>query len=109
MRNSIYFNFFKEQRDVFRGETLSVIGLFIVILFIILAIFGPYITPYEAHEAIIDEFGLVPDNKMPSSKHYFGLTRFGYDIFSQTILSTRTAVIVGLVSAIMVVFVGVNL
>lgn len=100
---------FNEQVEIFRGETLSIIGLVIVGLFIVLAVIGPYIVPYGPFEATVDEYGLVPDNKTPSAKHLLGLTRFGYDIFSQTILSARTAVTVGLISAVMVVFVGANL
>ena len=101
--------FVKEQKEIFRGETLSIIGLFIVSIFIILAIVGPYIAPYGPFEAIVDEYDMVPEDKTPSGKHLLGLTRFGYDIFSQTILSARTAVVVGLISAVMVVFVGANL
>lgn len=102
-------NFFHGQKEIFRGETLSIIGLIIVLLFVLLAIIGPYIAPYGPFEATVDEFGLVPENKKPSPEHLLGLTRFGYDVFSQTVLSARTAVIVGLISAVMVVFVGANL
>ena len=100
---------FSEQKEIFRGETLSIIGLVIVGLFILLAIIGPAIAPYGPFEATVDEYGLVPDEKTPSTEHLLGLTRFGYDIFSQTVLSARTAVTVGLISAVMVVFVGANL
>jgi peptide/nickel transport system permease protein len=101
--------FWSEQKEIFRGETLSIIGLIIVGVFIVMAIIGPYIAPYEPFYAIVDEYDMVPDDKTPSSEHWLGITRFGYDIFSQTILSARTAVVVGLISAVMVVFVGANL
>lgn len=102
-------NFVREQREVFRGEGLSVAGLFIVLGFLVLAVVGPAIVPYGPYEAIVDEWGLVPEDLTPSGNHWFGLTRFGYDVFSQTVVSARTAVIVGLISAVMVVFVGANL
>ncbi|MCF8108621.1 MAG: ABC transporter permease [Desulfohalobiaceae bacterium] len=101
--------FFREQSSIFQGEPLSVIGLIIVCGFILLAIFGPFIAPYGPFEATVDEYGLVPKDKMPSPEHWLGLTRFGYDVFSQTVLSARTAIVVGLISALMVVFVGANL
>jgi peptide/nickel transport system permease protein len=101
--------FLGEQREVFRGEKLSIAGLIIVGIFLVLAVIGPSIVPYEPYEEIVDEMGLVPDDKTPSREHWFGLTRFGYDVFSQTIVSARTAIIVGLISAVMVVFVGANL
>jgi peptide/nickel transport system permease protein len=101
--------FLGEQREVFRGEKLSIAGLIIVGIFLVLAVIGPSIVPYEPYEEIVDEMGLVPDDKTPSREHWFGVTRFGYDVFSQTIVSARTAIIVGLISAVMVVFVGANL
>lgn len=101
--------FLGEQREVFRGEKLSIAGLIIVGIFLVLAIIGPSIVPYEPYEEIVDEMGLVPEDKTPSWEHWFGVTRFGYDVFSQTIVSARTAIIVGLISAVMVVFVGTNL
>ena len=101
--------FLGEQREVFRGEKLSIAGLIIVGIFLVLAVIGPSIVPYEPYEEIVDDMGLVPDDKTPSREHWFGLTRFGYDVFSQTIVSARTAIIVGLISAVMVVFVGANL
>jgi peptide/nickel transport system permease protein len=105
----LFKRFVREQREVFRGERLSIAGLVIIGMFVILAFIGPYIAPYAPFEATVNEWGLVPKDKTPSAEHWFGLTRFGYDIFSQTLISTKTAVVVGLVSAVMVVFVGANL
>jgi peptide/nickel transport system permease protein len=104
----LFKRFVREQREVFRGERLSIAGLVIVGMFVILAFIGPYIAPYAPFEATVNEWGMVPKDKTPSAAHWFGLTRFGYDIFSQAIISARTAVVVGLVSAVMVVFVGAN-
>lgn len=108
-RAFLFKRFVREQREVFRGERLSIAGLVITGMFVILAFIGPYITPYAPFEATVNEWGMVPKDKTPSAEHWFGLTRFGYDIFSQAIISARTAVVVGLVSAVMVVFVGANL
>ena len=108
-RAVVFRNFLREQREVFRGEKLSITGLIIVTIFLVLAIIGPHVVPYGPYEAIVDEWGLVPEDKTPSKEHWFGITRFGYDVFSQTIVSSRTAVLVGLISAVMVVFVGANL
>ena len=108
-RALLFKHFLSAQKEVFRGETLSIVGLIIVGIFVILAIIGPYIVPYAPFDATVNEWGMIPKDKTPSADHWFGLTRFGYDIFSQTIISTRTAVIVGFISAVMVVFVGVNL
>ena len=44
----------------------------------------------------------------PSSDHYFGTTHLGRDIFSQTIWGSRTALMVGLLAALMVTVIGTN-
>ncbi len=105
----VFKRFWHEQKEIFRGEKLSIIGLGILIAFITLAIIGPYIAPYGHFHVSLDQSGFVPQDKSPSAKHWFGLTRYGHDVFSQTLAGTRTAVVVGLVSAIMVVLVGGNL
>ena len=105
----VFKRFWHEQKEIFRGEKLSIIGLGILIAFITLAIIGPYIAPYGHFHVSLDPSGFVPQDKSPSARHWFGLTRYGHDVFSQTLAGTRTAVVVGLVSAIMVVLVGGNL
>ena len=101
--------FYREQREIFRGEKLSIAGLIILLSFVLLAIIGPHIAPYGSFEVSVEKSGFVPQDKSPSAKHLFGLTRYGHDVFSQTLTGTRTAVVVGLVSAFMVVLVGGNL
>ncbi len=44
----------------------------------------------------------------PSRDHLFGTTHLGRDIFSQTIWGSRTALMVGLLAALMVVVIGTN-
>jgi peptide/nickel transport system permease protein len=44
----------------------------------------------------------------PSRHHVFGTTHLGRDIFSQTIWGSRTALMVGLLAALMVVLIGTN-
>jgi len=101
--------FYREQKEIFRGEKLSIAGLIILLAFVLLAIIGPHIAPYGSFEVSVEKSGFVPQDKSPSAKHLFGLTRYGHDVFSQTLTGARTAVVVGLVSAFMVVLVGGNL
>jgi peptide/nickel transport system permease protein len=44
----------------------------------------------------------------PSGDHFFGTTHLGRDIFSQTIVGSQTALLVGFLAAAMVVLIGVN-
>ncbi len=44
----------------------------------------------------------------PTRHHWFGTTHLGRDIFSQTVYGTRTALMVGLLAALVVNIIGVN-
>lgn len=44
----------------------------------------------------------------PSRNHLFGTTHLGRDIFSQTIYGSRTALLVGILAAVMVTIIGTN-
>ena len=104
----LYLDAFKKLFQVVIDDTLGRIGLIIVCFFILIAIFGPLIAPYDAYEKCYGPDGLVR-LKPPSLKHFLGTTWYGRDIFSQLVLGTRIVLLVGFISAFMVVLVGVTL
>jgi len=75
-----------------KQKTAIVAGVFIC-LFIITAIIGPYIVPYDPvqpdYEHILEG---------PTSKHWFGTDAYGRDIFSRVIVGSRISLAVGLSS-----------
>lgn len=75
----------------FSRNTLSTIGLVIVVGIIVSAIFAPWITPYPEHAGPFVDF----DNagQPPSSQHLFGIDNIGRDIFSRIIFAFRGALI----------------
>jgi peptide/nickel transport system permease protein len=66
------------------------IGASIVLLFILLALVGPYLTPYTPREYV------APGPQSPSSHFWFGTTSFGEDVFTQYVYGLRATFIVGL-------------
>jgi peptide/nickel transport system permease protein len=83
--------------------TVGAIGLGIFVLF---AIIGPWITPYDPGK-------LTSDTLLePSGKHWFGTTHLGQDIFSQLLAGTRSVIYTGLLAAcvatVLSVIVGVT-
>ncbi len=59
------------------------IGGAILLVYLVLAVFGPWITPYNATDQGEDVFA------PPSTTHLFGADRYGRDVFSRVILGTR--------------------
>ena len=78
----------------FSRNTLSVVGLVIVVGIIISAIFAPWITPYPEHAGPFVDF----DNtgQPPSLQHLCGTDNMGRDIFSRVIFAFRGALIMAI-------------
>jgi peptide/nickel transport system permease protein len=68
-------------------------GLTILGLFVLLAIVGPWIAPYDPSATGPDV--LQP----PSASHLFGTTALGEDVLSQVVAGARLSLLVGLVAA----------
>lgn len=80
---------------------MGLAGVVILAFFVFLAIFGPYIAPYDVHTLHLDNtFAL------PSKDHWMGTDNFGVDIFSELLYGARTSIIVGMVSAVISSFLG---
>jgi len=83
----------------------AMVGLFIILFFLFLALFAPYIAPYDPTSTEFTPW--LP----PSREHLFGTTDLGQDIFSQFIWGTRVSLIigfgVGIISQCISILVGV--
>jgi len=72
----------------------SIVGVILVLLFIVMAVFAPYIAPYSP-----TYMGFAPFQN-PSLKHLLGTTSLGQDIFSQVIWGARISLFVGIVTGL---------
>jgi len=88
------------------GDKLALTGMIIILLFIVIAIFGDSLAPFDVDEMHRDEAGEIKKAQPPSKEHWFGTTNYGRDVYSQVIQGTRTAIIVGGLAAILVTLVG---
>jgi peptide/nickel transport system permease protein len=87
---------------------MLVIGVMITGLFVVFALFAPWIAPYEFNQTSANgvEF---PKAGAPSGDHLFGTDRLFFDVLSRTIWGARTAIEVVLLSILICVVVGVPL
>lgn len=90
-------------------KAMLVTGLVITGVFLLVAIFAPLIAPY-GYSQIKDADGVsFPTQAAPSSKHIWGTTVGGFDVFSRTVWGARTAVIAIIVAVLLSIFAGVLL
>jgi peptide/nickel transport system permease protein len=101
--------FLIEQKRIIGRDRMGTVGAIIILIFLALAVFGEAIAPYKPFQVFVGIDGFIPEYRAPSLKHPFGLTQYGEDVFTQVIVGTRIAVVVGIISAFMVVFVGANI
>jgi peptide/nickel transport system permease protein len=87
---------------------MLVIGVMITGLFVVFALFAPWIAPYEFNQTSANgvEF---PKAGAPDGDHLFGTDRLFFDVLSRTIWGARTAIEVVLLSILICVVVGVPL
>lgn len=88
----------------FKKNKRALIGLYITVFFLLLAIFSPWISPYNPFEYNMDAL-----LQTPSLKHPFGTDQFGRDVLSRIIEGTRISLMVGIVGVGISIVIGVSL
>jgi peptide/nickel transport system permease protein len=82
----------------------AVVGLVVLAIFLLLAIFAPLIVPFDP---IATSWSLV--RKAPSAQHWFGTDELGRDVLARVIYGTRASLLAGAISVSIALSVGVPL
>jgi peptide/nickel transport system permease protein len=78
------------------------IGLAVVLGFVVLALFAPWIAP---HDPIATSWGAI--RKAPTVAHWFGTDEIGRDVLSRVIWGTQASLLAGVVSVSISLALGV--
>jgi peptide/nickel transport system permease protein len=92
-----------------KGDPLALAATAVLCVFVLVALFGPLIAPYDPTERTRSPDGGLAYLEPPSPEHRFGTTNLGRDVFSQVIVGARAALLVGGIAAIAEAFIGVLL
>src|SRR5689334_15762458 len=84
----------RRRRFRFMANKKAAVGLTVLGIYILFAIIGPWVAPYDPSAQSND---LVAP---PSAAHWFGTTHLGQDVLSQVLVGTRGVMVVGLSAAI---------
>lgn len=77
----------------FSRNRLAMVGLVIIAIFLIMAIFAPWLAPYDP---IAQD--LPAQLQPPSAAHWLGTDDFGRDILSRIIVGSRVSLLVGVLA-----------
>jgi len=90
----------------FRRNKLGLLGSFLVVTAIIVAVSAPLLTPYEPTEIIRDENGRGLTFAPPSIHGPLGTDDAGRDVWTQLIYGARISLAVGFLAGIIAMFIG---
>ena len=81
---------------------LAMLGLSFLVALIVMAIFGPIISPHNVTKQI-----LADQNLPPSAAHWFGTDDMGRDVFTRTWYGARISLFVGFMAALIDFVIGI--
>ena len=81
-------------------KIIGIIGVSMLILVVLFALFGPIISPYDAYKQVGASF------LAPNKSHWLGTNDMGQDILSELAVGARTSLFIGVVAAILATTIG---
>ncbi len=87
-----------------KKNKFAVVGLVVVVIVLLVAIFGPLIAPYS-----YDTQDLTNSYAKPSAEHLLGTDKFGRDTLSRLIYGSRNSMIMGLGCVALGTIVGITI
>lgn len=91
----------------FRRDPLALISLFILLVFILGAIFAPYLTPYA--EQGLGDPNILQKFKPPNLEHPLGTDYLGRDVLARILFGGRSSLAIGFLVVFIAVLIGVPL
>jgi peptide/nickel transport system permease protein len=96
----------RDALERLRRNPGAMIGLFLILVFVICALFAPLITSSGPNEQV---GSLASNGTPPSADHWFGLDKQGRDYFARVVYGARLSLIVGVVSVSIGLVIGLIL
>lgn len=81
----------------------ALVGLFIVAVNLMLALFGPWIAPYEQSQSVADTWAL------PSAQLWLGADQIGRDMLTRLIYGARMTIGIAAATTLLSFFIGITL
>jgi peptide/nickel transport system permease protein len=85
----------KRTMIILLSNPLSLLGVILVLLVVVLAVFADFIAPFPEHRGSVVDF--VHFNEAPTARNIFGSDLVGRDLFTRVIYAYRISLILGVV------------
>ena len=102
---SLSYRLGKGLRRLFRDKSgvMAFVGFAILLTYLIMAIFAPYLAPYDPVRRSGRAFSA------PSKEHWFGTTNLGYDVLSRIIYGAKIALKIAFLAVAVAAAIGIPL
>ena len=97
-------SFGDQMLRMWRENKLAALSFFLIVLFVLAAVFAPILTPYAP-----DEMDLLHRLCPPSSEHLLGTDEGGRDILTRLLYGSRVSLLVGIVPTLLSMLIGAAL
>lgn len=87
----------------FKRNKLAMIGLVTFIILILIAVFAPFLAPYDPNMTV------GPFQAPPSAQHWLGTDEIGRDVLSRLIFGDQVSLFVGVTSVLIYTVIGTTL
>src|SRR5688500_12193003 len=85
----------------FRRNPGALIALVFILLEILVAIFAPWIAPYDPQQS-----NFAATWRTPGAEHWLGADDLGRDVLSRLIYGARVSISIGILSQLVIVLIG---
>ncbi|KIL38947.1 diguanylate cyclase [Gordoniibacillus kamchatkensis] len=94
-------SFWQEAWHRLLSNKLAMLGLIVIVLVALLAIFGPSLTDQSYSKQ-----SLLDANQKPSAVHWFGTDDLGRDVYARILYGARISLFIGLMAALIDLLIG---
>jgi peptide/nickel transport system permease protein len=84
-----------------KRNPLAIAGFYILLIFVLIAVLGPYLSPYK-----MESLDLNNISSKPNFTHWLGTDEVGRDIFTRLMVAGRISLAVGIVAVAISVLIG---
>ncbi len=95
-------SYWQDAWSRFRKDPLAMLGLVVIAVIALFAIFGPMLSPYT-----YDGQNIENQNRGPTAAHWFGTDKFGRDIFVRVLYGARISLSIGVTAAAINFVIGI--
>lgn len=100
-KDKTYHSYWSISWNIFKKNKVAMACLVIVVILCLVALFAPWIAPYDPDAQVLTERLMAPN-----AQHWFGTDDLGRDIFSRIVYGCRISLSVGIVSQIIATVIG---